>query len=101
MGKNQKYSAQEKLQIVLSILRQPEKRKELQGKYNISSSTYFKWRNRLIQGGLNNLKDLETGPTAKPEPTPKEQELETKLKVAEERINWLATELEVLKKNEN
>lgn len=67
----------------------------------ISDSTYFKWRNRLIQGGLNNLKDLETGPTGRPEPTAKEKELEAKLKAAEGRINWLATELEVLKKNEN
>lgn len=100
MGKNKKYSQQEKLQIILSILQNPKKRKELQDKYGISESTYFKWRNRFIQGGLECLKEHETGPKTKQKPTDKEKELEKKLKTAETRINWLATELEVLKKNE-
>ncbi len=95
-----KYTQQEKLQIIIMVLKNPKKRREILGKYNISNSTFYKWRNRFFQGGLESLKEYETGPKRKPALTEKEKELEKKLKEAEKRINYLATEVEILKKNE-
>lgn len=100
MEKVKRYSKQEKMDIILHILRNPKKQRELLGKYGIGVSTYYKWRNRFFHGGLSELEDFKTGPSSKRIETEKEKQLKKQLKTYEDRINELATELEILKKNE-
>lgn len=96
----EKYTAQEKMEIILTILKNPKKQRELLGKYDIGVSTYYKWRNRFLHGGLAGLEEYKTGPRSTNIETGKEKELKGQLKKQAERINTLATELEILKKNE-
>ena len=42
MSKAREYSPQEKMEIILTILKSPKKRRELLGKYDIGISTYYK-----------------------------------------------------------
>lgn len=95
------YTPQEKMEIILAILKNPNKQRELLGKYDIGISTYYKWRNRFLHGGLSELEEYKTGPKNAEIETAREKELKEQLKKQEERINTLATELEILKKNEN
>lgn len=101
MGKSERYTSQEKMEIVLQALRNPKKLRELLGRYDIGVSTYYKWRNRFFHGGLAELEEYQTGPKSKLVETEKEKALKAKVKTCETRINELATELEILKKNEN
>lgn len=101
MDKRHKFTPDEKLEIVLSIMRNPKKQKELLGKYGMGISTYYKWRNRFLQAGMAELKEQRTGIKPKEKETAREKELKAKVKEYEKRINELATELEILKKNEN
>lgn len=101
MDKRYKFTPEDKMEIVLTIMRNPKKQKELLGKYGMGISTYYKWRNRFLQGGIAALKEQKTGIKPQKAETAKEKELGAKLAVYEKRINELATELEIVKKNEN
>lgn len=101
MDKRYRFTPEEKLEIVLSIMKNPKKQRELLGKYGMGISTYYKWRNRFLQGGIAALKEQKTGIKPQETETTKEKELKAKLKAYEKRINELATELEIVKKNEN
>lgn len=101
MGKSERHTPKEKMEIVLHILRNPKKLRELLGRYDIGISTYYKWRNRFFHGGLAELEEYQTGPKSKLVETEKEKELKAKVKTCETRINELSTELEILKKNES
>jgi len=101
MDKRYKFTSEEKLGIILSIMRNPKKQKQLLGKYGMGISTYYKWRNRFLQGGIAELKEQRTGLRPKEKETAKEKELKAKLKEYEKRINALSIELEIVKKNEN
>lgn len=100
MRKKIRFSSEEKLQLILTILKNPKKMDWYLGQVGIQRSTYYKWRSRFFEGGKESLKDFNTGPKPGKKPTPKEKDLSSKLKIAEKRINTLATEVEVLKKNE-
>jgi len=101
MGKAREYSKEEKMEIILAILKQPKRLKELLGKYGIGISTYYKWRNRFLYGGLEGLEEYKTGPKSKKASSQELEEAQKQLKAAQDRINELATELEILKKNDN
>ena len=101
MKKEERLTKQEKRDLVLNVLRNPKKMKELCGKYGVGISTFYKWRNRFLHGGMAELEEYRTGPKSNRVETEKERELARKLKESQDRINELATELEVLKKNEN
>jgi len=94
-------SKQDKMDIVLCILKNPKKMKELCGKYGIGVSTCYKWKKRFLHGGMAELDDYKTGPRSDRIETEKEREFKKKLKESQDRINELATELEILKKNES
>ena len=100
MTKKRTFSTEEKLQLILTILKTPKKMDWYLGEIGIQRSTYYKWRSRFFEGGKENLKDFNTGPKPEKKLTPKEKDLMSKLKITKERINTLATEVEVLKKNE-
>ena len=101
MKKEERLTKQEKRDLVLNVLRNPKKMKELCGKYGVGISTFYKWRNRFLHGGMAELEEYRTGPKSNRVETEKERELARKLKESQDRINELATELEVLKKNGN
>lgn len=101
MGNNKRYSAQEKLNILLTSFRKDKKDKEVYDKEGISSSVFHKWKKRLFASALEALEDWNVGRKRKDFRTEREKELEQKLKEAYERINYLATELEVVKKKRN
>lgn len=96
-----KHTKQEKMDIIVSILRNPKRQREICGKYGIGISTYYKWRNRFFHGGIAGLEGYKTGPRSNRIETENERELKKKLKEYETRISELATELEILKKNES
>lgn len=98
MGLNKKFNAQEKLGILLTSFRKDKKDKEVHEKAGISSSVFHKWKKRLFEAALDALEDRNVGPKRKDFRSEKEKELEKKLKEANNRIDYLATELEVLKK---
>jgi len=99
MKKEDRLSKQDKMDLVLCVLKNPKKMKELCGKYGVGVSTFYKWRNRFLHGGMAELDEYRTGPRSIRVETEKERELAKKLKESQDRINELATELEVLKKN--
>jgi len=101
MGTNKRFSAQEKLNILLCSFRKDKKDKEVFEKVGVSSSVFHKWRKRLFSAALDALEDWNVGRKRKDFRSEREKELERKLKEAYERIDYLATELEVLKKNGN
>ena len=98
MGTNKRFSAQEKLHILLASFRKDRKDKEICEKAGVSSSVFHKWRKRLNNAALEALEDWNVGRKRKDFKTEREKELEKKLEGAYGRINHLATELEVLKK---
>lgn len=98
MGSRKRFSAQEKLNILLASFRKDRRDKEVQAKAGVSSSVFHKWRKRLFSAALDALEDWNVGRKRKDFRTEKEKELERALKEAHGRIDYLATELEVLKK---
>jgi len=98
MGKNKRFSAQEKLNILLSGFRKDKKEKEVYAKAGVSSSVFHKWRKRLYAAALDALEDWNVGRKRKDFRSGREKELEQNLKEAHARIDYLATELEVIKK---
>jgi transposase-like protein len=101
MDRKNEYSAEEKMEIVLTILKNPKKQKQLLGKYDVGLSTYYKWKNRFVHGGLAGLEEYKRGPKTSRGKAERLQEVEKELKAAQDRNNELATELEILKKNES
>ena len=51
MGKRDKYTSKQKLEIVLEGLRQETSITEVCRKYGISSSMYYKWRDLFLRKG--------------------------------------------------
>lgn len=98
MGSNNRFSAQEKLNILLSSFRKDKKNQDVYEKAGVSSSVFHKWRKRLFAAALDALEDWNVGRKRKDFRSEREKELEQKLKEAYEWIDHLATELEVLKK---
>jgi transposase-like protein len=98
MGTNKRFSAQDKLNLLLSSFRKDKKNQEVYEKAGISSSVFHKWRKRLFSAALDALEDWNVGRKRKDFKSEREKELEQKLKEANERIDYLATELEVIKK---
>lgn len=98
MGKNKRYSAQDKLNILLSSFRKDKKEKDVYGQAGISSSVFHKWRKRVFSAALDALEDWDVGRKRKDFKSEQEKALGSKLKEANQRIDYLATELEVLKK---
>ncbi|MFH1542460.1 MAG: helix-turn-helix domain-containing protein [bacterium] len=100
MDKAREYSAEEKMEIVLTILKTPKKQRELLGKYGVGLSTYYKWKNRFLHGGLAGLEEYKRGPKSSLAKSEKLKQTEKQLREVQDRNNELATELEILKKNE-
>ncbi len=96
-----KYSKEDKYDIILNFLQNPNQAKDIAKKYNLGVSTLYKWRNRFLEGARQELDNYKTGPKLKKKPTSTEQKLNeenTKLKA---KVNELACENEILKKKEN
>lgn len=98
MGLNKRFSAQDKFNILLASFRRDKKDKEVYERAGVSSSVFHKWRKRLFNAALDALEDQNVGRKRKDFKSDQEKELEKKLEEAYERIDHLATELEVVKK---
>jgi transposase-like protein len=98
-GKVQRFSEEEKLEIIMMVFKDSKKLDLILGKYSIGRATYYKWRNRFLQAGKEGLKDYKSGPGEDiKRSSTKEIELEKELETAKRRIDELAIELEVVKK---
>lgn len=97
----QSLSSIERQELILSVLRQPKKMRELCGQYGVGVASYYKWRNRFFQAGLSALDDHKRGVKGKIKPGSREKELSDRMEQSQRRINELAVEVEVLKKKES
>ena len=95
-----KYDKDDKLDMVLEILKTPGKAKEIAKKYGIAESTLYKWRSRFLAGGREELLSYKPGPKEKKKSV-EETQLAEKIKQYENRISELSAELEISKKKEN
>jgi len=95
-----KYNKEDKLDMVLEVLRAPRKAKEIAAKYGIAESTLYKWRSRFLEGGKQELLRYKPGPKEK-KATEKEANLSQKVRAYEAHISELSAELEISKKKEN
>ena len=91
------YDKEDKLEMVLEVLKAPSKAEEIATKYNIGVSTLYKWRSRFLSGGKKEICRYKPGPKEK-QLSQTEVNLEEKLKEYENRIAELAAELEISKK---
>ena len=98
MGINKKFSAQEKLNILLAAFRKDRTNDKILAQAGVSSSVFHKWRKRLFDSALDALEDWNVGRKRKDFRSEREKELEKKLEGSYARIDQLSTELEVLKK---
>jgi transposase-like protein len=96
-----KLSKQEKYELILRSLKERKTVEELCKRMGIGVSTLYKWRNRFLYAGKQSLAELKTGPKARPEDREREQQFQQEKKRLEQRLAELATENEILKKNEN
>jgi len=94
------YDNNDKLDMVLEVLRSPEKAKEIAKRRHIGIATLYKWRKRFLEGGQQELLSYTPGPKLSLV-TQAEREKDEKLKKYEAQIALLAAELEIVKKNEN
>lgn len=94
------YDKDDKLDMVLEVLKNPSKAKEIAARYGIGESTLYKWRNRFLNGGRQELSKYKPGPKEK-SLSEQEVELSVKVKKYEHRIAELSAELEISKKKEN
>jgi transposase-like protein len=95
-----KYDKDDKLDMVLDLLKSPNKAKEIASRYNVAESTLYKWRCRFLSGGKQRLFSYKPGPKEK-KSSQKEIELTQRVKTYETRIAILSAELEISKKKEN
>jgi len=91
-----KYDKDDKLDMVLDLLKSPNKAKEIASRYNVAESTLYKWRCRFLSGGKQRLFSYKEKKSSQ-----KEIELTQKVKTYENRISILSAELEISKKKEN
>jgi len=95
-----KYDKDDKLDMVLELLKAPNKAKEIASRYDVAESTLYKWRSRFLSGGKQMLFSYKPGPKEK-KSSQKEIELTQKVKTYEDRIAMLSAELEISKKKES
>jgi transposase-like protein len=98
MGTCKKFSAQEKLNLLLAAFRKDRTNAKILNQAGVSSSVFHKWRKRLFDSALSALEDWNVGRKRKDFRSEREKELEKKLEESYARIDQLSTELEVLKK---
>lgn len=90
-----------KLDIILKLIANPDSAAEISKKYGIGISTLYKWRSRFIQSGKQGLKNGKTGPQPKQEYAQRVEQQKKELEQHKKRIAELAAEVEILKKNDS
>ena len=91
MGKRE-VSLEQKLEVVLAVLKGTFSAEEAARKYGVSPQSIHRWKNQFLQGGREALKDGKKGKTFR------EKQLERELFEAKRVIAEQAIALEVLKK---
>ena len=94
------YDENDKLDMVLEVLRHPKQASEIASRNGIAISTLYKWRSRFLQGGREELRSLKTGPKQSVV-SDSEREKDQKIQDYEQRISELSADLEIAKKKEN
>ena len=92
MGKASNLSGEERLALVLESLRNEQSVADLCRQHGISQTTFYKWRDKFLEGGKNAL--LGNGGSSKPSET-----AQAKIKELEQVIGRQTVEIQVLKKN--
>ena len=92
MGKASNLSGEERLALVLESLRNEQSVADLCRQHGISQTTFYKWRDKFLEGGKNAL--LGNGDSSKPSET-----AQAKIKELEQVIGRQTVEIQVLKKN--
>lgn len=92
MGKASNLSGEERLALVLESLRNEQSVADLCRQHGISQTTFYKWRDKFLEGGKNAL--LGNGSSSKPSET-----AQVKIQELERVIGRQTVEIQILKKN--
>lgn len=95
------YTNDDKFDMVLNFLANPDKGNQIAEKYKIALSTLYKWKKRFLEGARQELNSYKPGPIVKNKETSTEKNLKSKISDYENRLAELAIENEILKKKEN
>jgi transposase-like protein len=90
--KGRKWTAEEKIAIVLTGLKGEQSVAEICRQYQISQAQYYKWRDKFLEGGKNSL--------AYGAPSKKEAMLKAEIEKMQKIIGKQTIYIEILKKTE-
>ena len=90
--KRRRFSAEEKMAIVLTGLKGEKSISEICREHQITQSQYYKWRDRFLEAGKNGL--------AYGSPSKKESMLRSEIEKLQRIIGKQAIQIEILKKTE-
>ena len=93
MARPPKFSSQEKLRIVLSVLRGESSIKETARRERVSETSIAKWRDLFVEGGAQALAD-----GARRGPSEREVELERRLEQVTSALGEAHVELRLLRR---
>ena len=93
MARPPKFSSEEKLRIVLSVLRGESSIKETARREKVSETSIAKWRDLFVQGGAQALAD-----GARRGPSEREAELERRLEEVTSALGEAHVELRLLRR---
>ncbi len=92
MAKASNLSGEERLALVLESLRNEQSTADLCRQHGISQTTFYKWRDKFLEGGRNAL--LRNGSSSTPSET-----AQGRIQELERVIGRQTVEIQILKKN--
>lgn len=95
MGRKPFYSPQDKMQIVLSVLRGETTQSDIARRLQMSQTTIAKWQKQFLAGGIE---ALGRGENARPPSSKREEELEDKVEELTSALGEAYCELRVWRK---
>lgn len=95
MGRKPIYSPEDKMQIVLSVLRGETTQSDIARRLQMSQTTIAKWQKQFLQGGIE---ALSRGENARPPSSKHEEELETQVEELTTALGEAYVELRVWRK---
>lgn len=95
MGRKPIYSPEDKMQIVLSVLRGETTQSDIARRLQMSQTTIAKWQKQFLQGGVE---ALSRGENARPPSSKREEELEAQVDELTTALGEAYVELRVWRK---
>lgn len=95
MGRKPIYSPEDKMQVVLSVLRGETTQSDIARRLQMSQTTIAKWQKQFLQGGIE---ALSRGENARPPSSKREEELEMQVDELTTALGEAYVELRVWRK---